>query len=92
MASAAGLTAADNGRLTDAERAYLVEQLEQSKKDVLASIAGLTPAQWTFKAGPDLSLIHIFWKRFAWGLKVTSILNVTAKCAPATSGPSTRVE
>jgi hypothetical protein len=53
MASAAGLTAADNGRLTDAERAYLVEQLEQSKKDVLASIAGLTPAQWTFKAGPD---------------------------------------
>jgi hypothetical protein len=51
--SAAGLMAQDNGRLTDSERAFLVEQLEQSKKGVLASIAGLTPAQWTFKAGPD---------------------------------------
>jgi hypothetical protein len=45
--------AADNGQLTDAERAFLVDQLEQTKKNVLDSIAGLTPAQWTFKAGPD---------------------------------------
>jgi len=51
--SAAGLMAQDNGRLTESERAFLLEQLEQSKKDMLASIAGLTPAQWTFKAGPD---------------------------------------
>jgi hypothetical protein len=42
-----------NGRMTDAERAFLVDQLEQTKKLVLESIAGLTPAQWTFKAGPD---------------------------------------
>jgi DinB family protein len=47
------LMAADSGRLTDAERTFLVDQLEQSKKNVLESIAGLTPAQWTFKAAPD---------------------------------------
>jgi hypothetical protein len=47
------LMAADNGRLTDAERTFLVDQLGQSKKNVLDSIAGLTPAQWTFKASPD---------------------------------------
>lgn len=50
---AASLHAADNGRITDAERAYLVDQLEQSKKQVLDSLAGLTPAQWTFKSAPD---------------------------------------
>jgi hypothetical protein len=50
---AAGMTAADNGRMTDAERTFLVDQLEQTKKGVLESLAGLTPAQWTFKAGPD---------------------------------------
>lgn len=44
---------AQTGAMTDAERAYLVEQLELSKKNMLESIAGLTPAQWTFKAGPD---------------------------------------
>jgi hypothetical protein len=53
LMSGVGLMAQENGRLTDSERAFLVEQLEQTKKDVLASIAGLTPAQWTFKAGPD---------------------------------------
>ena len=53
LIGAAGLMAADEGRLNDTERAFLVDQLEQTKKDVLSSIAGLTPAQWTFKAGPD---------------------------------------
>jgi hypothetical protein len=43
---------ADGGAISDAERAYLVEQLEQSKKAVLASIDGLTAAQWTFKPAP----------------------------------------
>jgi hypothetical protein len=42
LMGAAGLMAEENGRLTDSERAFLVEQLEQSKKGVLASIAGLT--------------------------------------------------
>lgn len=50
---ATSLTAADNGRMSEAERSFLVDQLEQTKKSVLESIAGLTPAQWTFKAAPD---------------------------------------
>jgi hypothetical protein len=44
--------AASNGTLTDQERSYLIEQLELTKKNMLASIAGLTQAQWEFKPGP----------------------------------------
>lgn len=44
---------ADGGAMTPAERAYLLEQLESSRKEMLASIEGLTPAQWTFKAAPE---------------------------------------
>jgi hypothetical protein len=53
LAGAATLMAADNGQMTPDERAYLVDQLEQSKKAMLDSISGLTPAQWTFKSAPD---------------------------------------
>jgi hypothetical protein len=44
--------AQNGGKLTGAERAYLIEQLELSKKDVLASVSGLTDAQWRFKPAP----------------------------------------
>jgi hypothetical protein len=50
---AAPMFAQSGGKLTDAERAFLIEQLELSKKNFLASIAGLSDAQWRFKAGPD---------------------------------------
>jgi uncharacterized damage-inducible protein DinB len=40
--------------MSDAERAYLLDQLEQSRKGVLASIEGLTQAQWTFKPAPNV--------------------------------------
>lgn len=43
---------ADGGAMTPAERAYLVEQLESSRKEMLASIEGLTAAQWKFKSAP----------------------------------------
>src|SRR6266516_3079682 len=46
--------AAENGAMTEAEQSYLVEQLEQSKKDVLTSIAGLSDAQWAFKPAPNV--------------------------------------
>ncbi len=49
---AAPMFAASNGTLTDAERTYLVEQLEMSKKGMIASISGLTQAQWEFKPAP----------------------------------------
>jgi uncharacterized damage-inducible protein DinB len=47
------MSAAD-GEMTDAERAYLLEQLEQSKKEMLASIRNVTPEQWKFKPGPTV--------------------------------------
>jgi uncharacterized damage-inducible protein DinB len=50
----APLLAAENGVMTETERAYLLEQLEQSKKGVLESIAGLSDAQWAFKPAPNV--------------------------------------
>src|SRR5690242_11387932 len=54
IAAAVPLLAAEGGAMTDAERALLVEQLEQSKKGMLASIDGLTAAQWKFKPAPEV--------------------------------------
>src|SRR5579863_2646713 len=45
---------AQGGAINDQERAYLLDQLEQSKKNMLASIKGLTPAQWTYKPAPNV--------------------------------------
>jgi uncharacterized protein YciI/uncharacterized damage-inducible protein DinB len=52
LAAALPLPAADNGKMNDAERAFLVDQFEQSKKAMLASIQGLSDAQWRFKPAP----------------------------------------
>ena len=49
---AAFLVHADGGAMSDTERAYLLDQLQQSKKAMLASIEGLSEAQWTFKPAP----------------------------------------
>jgi hypothetical protein len=66
--AAAPLLAADSGAMTAAERAYLIEQLEQSKKNVPASIQGVTEAQWSssrrrmygrWPSAPSTS----FWRR-----------------------------
>ena len=46
--------AADGGTLNDSERAFLIEQMEISKKAFLASIAGISEAQWTFKPAPNV--------------------------------------
>lgn len=45
---------ADGGAMSDTERAYLLEQLEQSRQGVLASIDGLSQEQWTFKPAPNV--------------------------------------
>ena len=44
---------ASTGGMTKAERAYLLSELKSSESALLASIKGLTPAQWTFKPSPD---------------------------------------
>lgn len=51
---AAQFIRADGGAMSDSERSYLIEQLEQSKKAMLASIDGLTEAQWKFKPAPNV--------------------------------------
>jgi hypothetical protein len=43
---------AAEGSMSADERAYLLDQLETSKKNMLASIQGLTAAQWKFKPAP----------------------------------------
>jgi uncharacterized damage-inducible protein DinB len=50
--AAAPVMAADGGALNDSERAFLIEQMEMSKKAFLASISGLSEAQWKFKPAP----------------------------------------
>jgi len=45
---------AADGSMTKAERAYLLSQLKTTEAGMLASIKGLTPAQWTFKPAPEV--------------------------------------
>jgi uncharacterized damage-inducible protein DinB len=51
---AALLVHAEGGALSDSERSFLLEQLEQSKKAMLASINGLSEEQWKFKPDPTV--------------------------------------
>src|ERR1700727_2364473 len=46
--------AADGGTLTDPVHTVLIEQMEMSKKAVLASISGISEAQWKFKPAPNV--------------------------------------
>jgi uncharacterized damage-inducible protein DinB len=52
MLWAAAPAMAAEGSVNTAERAYLLEQLESSKKAMLASIQGVSAAQWAFKPAP----------------------------------------
>jgi len=54
MFCAAAPVLAAEGSINSAERAYLLEQLESSKKAMLASIQGASPAQWAFKPAPTV--------------------------------------
>jgi len=48
------LAAADSGAMSSSERAYLLDQLEQSKKAMLSTIGGVSQSQWTFKPAPNV--------------------------------------
>jgi uncharacterized damage-inducible protein DinB len=48
------LHGAGGGAMSDTERSYLIDQLQQSQKAMLASIDGLSQAQWTFKPAPTV--------------------------------------
>lgn len=47
------LVAAQAAGLPEAERKMLTDHLQKSSQEFLASVQGLTEAQWNFKAGPD---------------------------------------
>ncbi|HTS26597.1 MAG TPA: DinB family protein [Bryobacteraceae bacterium] len=51
LCAVAPLIAAEGSMNVD-ERAYLLDQLQTSKKGMIASIQGLTDAQWKFKPAP----------------------------------------
>ena len=53
VSAALPLLAAD-GKIDDAERAFLLDQMEQSKKAMLASIQDVSDAQWRFKPAPTV--------------------------------------
>ena len=84
------LLAADGAKLTEPERAYLIEQLELSKKNFLSSINGLSPAQWTFKPAPNVWSVAecaehlVLAEDFIFG-NVQGILKSPAVERPATS-------
>jgi hypothetical protein len=52
LCAGACLASAADGSMSPAERTYLLDQLETTKKNLLASIHGLTSAQWKFKPAP----------------------------------------
>src|SRR5690348_5125898 len=52
VASLGILNAAD-GALTPAERAHAIQLLQDSQKEFLSYVSGLTDEQWNYKAGPD---------------------------------------
>jgi hypothetical protein len=52
-ATASEKTATTAATLTKAERDQAIEYLKQTQKDFLASIEGVSEAQWKFKAAPD---------------------------------------
>ena len=60
--------------LKQGEREYAMSEMHATRKLFLDSVAGLTPAQWTFKAGPDRWSIlecaeHIaVSETYIWGL------------------------
>jgi hypothetical protein len=49
----AGAAHASDAAFTPAERAHALQLLEDSQKEFLALVDGLTDAQWTYKPGPD---------------------------------------
>jgi DinB superfamily len=55
LAISAGSTAqtSPDPKMTQAERAELIELLEKSEREFMEAIGGLTDQQWSFKPGPD---------------------------------------
>jgi hypothetical protein len=84
------LAAASSGTLTDSERAFLIQTLEQTKKGFLASINGVSDAQWRFKPDPKVWSVaecaeHIVLAEDFIAERAQMILKSPAVERPATS-------
>jgi hypothetical protein len=88
-ASAPFLFAGD-GAMSPAERSYLLDLLESSKTGMLASIQGLSDAQWKFKPAPEVWSVQecaehlILAEEFIFGAS-QKMLQTPAVPRPATS-------
>lgn len=87
------MAAAETGAMNDTERAYLLEQLEQSKQAMLASIDGLTDAQWKFKPAPNVWSVeecaeHLILAENYLFTAAQGILKSPEVARPATSNPN----
>jgi len=84
--------AADGGTLNDTERAFPIEQMEMSKKAFLASISGISEAQWTFKPAPNVWSVQecaehiVLSETFISGM-ARQLLNTPAVARPERSNP-----
>jgi hypothetical protein len=54
LSASAAMAMAADGSMSADERSFLLDQLEATKKNMLASIEGLTAAQWKFKPAPNV--------------------------------------
>jgi uncharacterized damage-inducible protein DinB len=73
--------------LTAKDREFAVKYLEETRQKFLASIEGVSPAQWTFKAGPDRWSIAEVAEHIA--ISESTILQlITAKIVTAPPAPA----
>ena len=73
--------------LTTKDREFAVKYLEDTRQKFLASIEGVSPAQWTFKAGPDRWSIAEVAEHIA--ISESTILQlITAKILSAPPAPA----
>jgi hypothetical protein len=90
VALAAAPVFAAEGSMAPAERAFLLEQLEKSKKEVLASLDGVSAAQWKFKPAPNVWSVqevaeHIVLAEGFLLTNTQNLLKTEAVPRPATS-------
>src|SRR6185436_752761 len=84
-------SAPESTTLTPEERTKAIEYLKETQKDFLAAIAGVSEAQWKFKAAPDRWSIaetaeHIaVTEGFIWDM-------VTSKIMKSPAAPEKRAE
>jgi hypothetical protein len=90
---AAPMFAASDGAINDTERAFLLDQMQKSKKDFLSSLQGMTDAQWRYKPAPNVWSVaecaeHIVLSEdFLFNTATKQVMQSPAVDRPETSNP-----